>query len=201
MMRSAIGHIPVLVKEVLETLEPRSGKIYLDVTFGGGGHTRALLDAEPGVRVYALDWDLKAAERAEPLLEEYGERFAFVWGGFGSLYKIAKKEKFPLFDGILADFGTSQYQLQEGEGFSFNTDTPLDMRMSQSHFKVTAKMIVNNSSERELAELFFTYGEESAAKRIAKKIVEVRAQQPIETTGQLAKLVASVIPFHERTTH
>ena len=75
------------------------------------------------------------------------------------------------------------------------------MRMSQSHFKVTAKMIVNNSSERELAELFFTYGEESAAKRIAKKIVEVRAQQPIETTGQLAKLVASVIPFHERTTH
>ncbi len=188
-MESVTQHKPVLVQEVLDALKIAPGNVYLDVTFGGGGHTRAILAADPTVTVFALDWDLKAVDRAEPFLEEYGSRLKLMWGSFGHLYKLEKKYKFPLFNGILADFGTSQDQIHGADGFSFMHDTPLDMRMSQGHFKTTAAHVVNYATEQELCEIFWTYGEENRAKEIVRRIIDARKKTKIKTTKQLADVV------------
>lgn len=186
-------HKSVLTQEVLQTLDPQPGKVYLDVTFGGGGHTRAILDAEPGCSVVAIDWDMKAVEQnSPPLIEQYGERFKILWGNFGQLYKILKKAGIKQVDGILADFGTSQFQIHEKEGFSFRKDTPLDMRMSHAHQHITAATIVNNASELELVKIFSEYGQEPMSRTIARKIVEVRKITPLRTTHQLAELIEKV---------
>ncbi len=191
------GHKSVLVDEVLTYLDPQPGKVYLDVTFGAGGHTRAILEKEPGCRVIGLDWDQISLDTfGDQLVEEFGpERLRLLWGNFALLYKIAKKEGIKSVDGILADFGTSQMQLRERKGFSFNTDTPLDMRMSPSHYKVTAAELVNKASEQKLAEIFWEYGQERNGRQIAQAIVQARILKPITTTAQLAQIVESVVPF------
>ncbi len=198
-MESVTQHKPVLVKEVLEALNVRPRKVYLDVTCGGAGHTRAVLDADPTVKVVALDWDMKALERAQPLVEIYGDRLQLVWGSFAHLYKLQKKHKFPAFDGILADFGTSQDQIHTGDGFSFLHDTPLDMRMSQGHFKTTAAHVVNYATDRELREIFWEYGEELRAKDIVARIVEARAKRKFKTTKELASLIADTVGFRRES--
>lgn len=186
-------HKAVLVHEVVDALRPTENKIFLDVTCGGGTHTRALLDADPTIKVIALDWDMKAIERLEPLVEQYQGRLTLVWASFAHLYKVAKKEKFPQFDGILADFGISQDQIHTSDGFSFLHDTPLDMRMSSSHFKTTAAHIVNYATQEELCEIFWTYGEEQRAKEIVGMLIESRKKRKITTTIELADLVIKAI--------
>ena len=186
-------HIPVLMQEVLSFMAVRNNAHYLDVTLGGAGHTRAFLDSNETIKVTGLDWDKYAVKRAVTLKKTYGNRLDVIVGNFGQLYSIAKKHSFPLFDGILADFGTSQFQINEREGFSFSHDTPLDMRMSQSHYKVTAAIIVNNASEEELATLFWDYGEERRSRVIARAIVKERAIKKITTTGQLAALIEQCV--------
>ncbi|MEX0940616.1 MAG: 16S rRNA (cytosine(1402)-N(4))-methyltransferase RsmH [Candidatus Babeliales bacterium] len=186
-------HIPVLVKEVLEYLAPRPDGIYLDVTFGGGGHTRAILAHEPKCEVVAMDWDLSALERnGLPLQEEFPDRLTLVWGNFTQLDKKLKKVGIHSVDGILADFGTSQFQLTERPGFSFHADTELDMRMSSAHQKITAADVVNNATEKELITIFKELGEEHQARAIARLIVQERKKKKIKTTKQLTQIIERI---------
>lgn len=195
----AVTHKPVLMAEVLHYLAPKPKGVYLDVTFGAGGHTRALLEAEPACKVIAMDWDMVALETfGYPLQDEFGKRLSLVWGNFAQLYKIAKKEQFPPLDGILADFGTSQVQIAQRAGLSIYRDAPLDMRMAPAHQMVTAEHVIARSSEEKLREIFFQLGEEPYSRQIARIIVQERAKRPIKTTKQLADLVAKVVPFVHR---
>lgn len=189
-------HKSVLPKEVIEGLHLKPKGIYVDATLGGGGHTKAILQAETTCKVIAIDWDQEAIDKNAPSLEEaFGERIKIVWGNFARLHFILKKEKVSQVDGILADFGTSQHQIHYKEGFSFAQDSPLDMRMSPAHQQITAYHIINTFSERELAKIFFELGEEPQSRKIAQAIVEQRKLKPIKTTRQLAELVAQTVKY------
>lgn len=188
-------HKPVLVDEVLHYLNPQPGKIYLDVTFGSGGHTRAILEAEPTCRVIALDWDTVSLDTyIPPLQKEFGDRIIPLWGNFSLLYKLLKTIKITKVDGILADFGTSQMHLHQRAGFSFSRNSPLDMRMSPPHQQVTAAQVLNEFSEEALRELFWQLGEESNARKIAHAIIQEREKKPFETTRDLAQLIEKIVP-------
>ncbi|MGE0206912.1 MAG: 16S rRNA (cytosine(1402)-N(4))-methyltransferase RsmH [Candidatus Babeliales bacterium] len=186
-------HIPVLVQEVLTYLDPKPGKVYVDATFGGGGHTKAILEKEPSCTVIAMDWDLVALEKnGDPLLEHYPDNLKLIWSNFSQIDMKLKKEGIGTVDGILADFGTSQYQLTEREGFSFATDTPLDMRMSPAHQKTTAAHVVNKATEQELLTIFKELGEEPKSRAIARLICAERKKKRIITTKQLVDLIEKV---------
>ncbi len=188
-------HKSVLIHEVLTYLEPKPGGTYLDVTFGSGGHTKAILQREPACNVIAFDWDKVSLEtHGPPLLEQFPGRLRLVWGNFAHLYKLLKKENIAPVDGILADFGTSQMQIFERPGFSLYRDTALDMRMSPSHQKLTAYEVIQQAPQETLSEIFWEFGEERYANRIARCIVEERVKRPIQTTTDLAKLVARAMP-------
>lgn len=190
-------HRTVLIDEVLEYLNPQPGKIYVDATFGGGGHTRAILLKEPHCRVVALDWDLQALEKNMPALqEEFGDRLKYIWGNFAQLPHLLDKFDWGKVDGILVDFGTSQYQITSREGFSFAADTPLDMRMSPAHYKTTAADIINHATEKELIHIFQEFGEERHSRRIAHAICEARQLRKIKTTGRLVEIIRSAVPYH-----
>ncbi|HEX2978078.1 MAG TPA: 16S rRNA (cytosine(1402)-N(4))-methyltransferase RsmH [Candidatus Babeliales bacterium] len=187
-------HIPVLLDEVIEFMAPKPKGIYGDVTFGGGGHTRALLEKQPKCEVVAMDWDTVALEKnGEKLVEQYPKRLTLVWGNFSQVDKHFKKAGFDYVDALLADFGTSFYQLTERAGFSFNKDTPLDMRMSPAHQKTTAAEVLNRASEETLRDIFTHLGEEPKAKAIARAIVEERKKKSIRTTKQLTLIIERVL--------
>lgn len=195
-------HIPVLVNEVLEYLDPKPYGIYIDCTFGGGGHTRAILEKEPTCRVIAIDWDLKAFElNSEKFIEEFGDRIEFIWGNFAQIELKIKPLHLEHIDGILADFGTSQYQIKERPGFSFAADTPLDMRMSPSHQRITAAMILNEASEQELYHIFTEYGEEYRSRPLIRAIIAQRHKKPFVTTKDLVDAVLKVWPRAGRKIH
>jgi 16S rRNA (cytosine1402-N4)-methyltransferase len=180
------SHIPVLPQEVIEGLVVRPGGHYLDATVGGGGHTRLILEAVPDVRVTAIDQDEDALAAARKELAEFGEKITFIHSNFAA-YKYPSNT----FDGILADLGVSSYHLDRPErGFSFRHEAKLDMRMDTSQ-SLTAADVVNEWDEAELANIFFTYGEERLSRRIAKRIVE---QRPFHTTTELAQAIASSVP-------
>ena len=188
--------------EVREYLALKPQGIYVDATFGGGGHTRVILEAEPTCTVVGIDWDVNALDTNAPLLEEqYGDRFIPTQGSFAHLIRILKRLNIQSIDGIIADFGTSQFQIKNLPGFSFNVPTPLDMRMSPGHYKITAYDVVNKATEKELADIFFDYGEERASRKIARLIVESRKKKPIKTTTDLADLVKIVIKPYSRSIH
>jgi 16S rRNA (cytosine1402-N4)-methyltransferase len=187
-------HKTVMVDEVLQYLNPQAGSLYCDVTFGSGGHTKAILDSQPECRVVAIDWDATSIETYAPALEDqYGARLTVVWGNFAQLYRLLSKAKIPKVDGILADFGTSQMHIKERAGFSFYKDSTLDMRMSPAHQQVTADQVINKSSEEKLCEIFWQLGQEVKAKKIVAAIVAARQKKPIETTRELALLVEKAI--------
>jgi 16S rRNA (cytosine1402-N4)-methyltransferase len=187
-------HVPVLVHEVLQYLAPKPGEIYVDATFGGGGHTRAILMAQPRCRVIAIDWDQEALNAHQEAFErEFGDRITFVWGNFAHIVLLLRKQKIAHVNGIIADFGTSQHQIFSGRGFSFNDESTLDMRMSPAHSRVTAAQVVRSASEQTLVEIFKTYGEEPHARAIARAIVANRSRKPITTGQQLADLVVQTV--------
>lgn len=189
-----VYHIPVLTKEVLQYIAPQKGGLYVDATFGGGGHTRAILAASPESRVIAFDWDPVAFEQnAQAILDEFPDRLTIINKSFTHLDRELAKRGIAQVDGILADFGTSQYQLAHKAGFSFQVDSPLDMRMSTGSFQTTAADIVHRSSEQELGHIFWTYGGEVQARQIARAIVRARTEKRIKTTLQLAEIVTKVI--------
>jgi 16S rRNA (cytosine1402-N4)-methyltransferase len=186
------GHQPVLLPEAIALLAPGPGGRYLDGTFGGGGHTRAILTASaPDGLVLALDADPSAISRAETLaasLEAPG-RLRPVRANFGDLAEIACEAGLAPLDGVLLDLGLSSFQLGEaGRGFSFQADGPLDMRFDPS-VGATAAELVNHLPEAELAETIWRFGEEPHSRRIARAIVQERGREPILTTGRLATIV------------
>jgi 16S rRNA (cytosine1402-N4)-methyltransferase len=184
-----------MLGEVLAALRPADGEIYIDGTFGAGGYTRAILDAAPGCRMIAIDRDAQAAARAAALKEKYGDRLIFLPGCFGDALELVRRAGFEYVDGFVLDLGVSSMQLDQAErGFSFRFDGPLDMRMGQSEDTPTAADIVNESDEDTLVHIIRTYGQEKFARRVARRIVEARANGRIETTLQLADIVRAAVP-------
>ncbi len=198
-------HIPVLLKEAVDSLAVRQGGVYVDGTLGRAGHAREiLLRGGAGTTLVGVDRDEQAlAESAVRLEGLAGTKVVLVHGCHGSIAEIVRNEGIGEVDGILLDLGVSSPQLDEpGRGFSFRADGPLDMRMDRSR-DVTAAMLVATRTEEELAGILRTLGEEPNARRIARAIVQARASRPIETTGQLAELVERTVgrrgPHHPAT--
>ncbi len=193
-METGAPHIPVLVQEVITYLDPRPGKVYVDATFGAGGHTKAILDYEPQCRVIAVDWDRVSLEQhGDPLKEIYDDRLHLVWGNFSIIDRLMAKEKVKKIDGVLADFGTSQMQIQDRAGFSLYRDSPLDMRMAPSYYQVTAQDVLAQKSEKELADIFWAYGQEKYGRAIARAIVYARQKKTIATTGDLVQVIEQLL--------
>ncbi len=187
-------HIPVMPDEVVEYLQPVPGKIIMDGTFGGGGHTRLLLGA--GAEVVALDRDADAHTQAGEVAEEWPDTFVALRTTFDRYPAIFEEAGVSGVDGMLFDIGVSSWQFDSPDrGFSFRFDGPLDMRMDQSA-PLTAAEVVNTWPLDELARVFYTYGEEKASRRVAAAIGARRKEKPLATTRELADLVATVVPKH-----
>ncbi|HEV2107255.1 MAG TPA: 16S rRNA (cytosine(1402)-N(4))-methyltransferase RsmH [Thermomicrobiales bacterium] len=182
----------MLLAEVITALQPRPDGRYLDGTFGGGGHTRALLDASaPGGVVLALDADPDAIARAELLAADpaYRDRMIPVRANFAALASKAEAFRLAPLDGILLDLGLSSFQLEDADrGFAIRLDGPLDMRFDPDA-GISAADLVNTLPESELAAILFRFGEERRARRIAAAIVRERATNPIASTTHLAKVI------------
>ncbi len=187
------GHVPVLLREVLEGLAVGPGKRYIDATVGGGGHTRAILErSAPDGQVLALDADPAAIQRVGTSLADFVDagRLILVHAFFDQMAQVAQAHDFYPVHGILMDLGVSSFQLDEAErGFSFREDAPLDMRFDPTQGPSAADL-VNHLSVEELAEILWRYGEERRSRRIARAIVAAR---PIHTTGQLARIVEQAV--------
>lgn len=188
-------HTSVLPKEIVESLNPTKGKRFIDATFGGGGHTRLLL--EKGATVLGIDQDKDAFNQSRILFQQYPKTLFFSEGNFSYLSSLAKKAEFENIDGILMDLGVSSWQFDQPQrGFSFRHDAILDMRMNQDlNVKASDLLMVLHVSE--LEKLFKIYGDEPRAKAIAHEIVEKRKTNPIQTTTQLANLIEKI--YRHRT--
>ena len=190
-----VQHVPVLLAESLEWLAPGRGGTFVDATLGLGGHAEALLAASPYVELVGIDRDPQALERAARRLAPFGSRVRLVQANFHQLDKALAGLGVRSIAGVLADLGVSSLQLDTAErGFSFRLDGPLDMRMGLA--ELTAADVVNQASEGELEKIFRDYGEERQARRIARAIGRARLERPIETTGELRRLVGGVARAH-----
>ena len=186
-------HVSVLPLEVLELLDPQPGQVLVDATVGAGGHARLLAERlGPGGRLIGLDQDPGMLELARPRLE--GLPVTLVHANFDRLRQVLDELGLGRVDGVLADLGVSSDQLDAAErGFSFARPGPLDMRLDPDAGE-PASALLRRLSERDLADLFWRYGEERFSRRIARRIVEQRGKAPLETTGQLAALVRRCVP-------
>ncbi|EHH56370.1 Putative S-adenosyl-L-methionine-dependent methyltransferase METT5D1 [Macaca fascicularis] len=192
-------HIPVMVDEVVHCLSPQKGQIFLDMTFGSGGHTKAILQKESDIVLWALDRDPTAYALAEHLSELYPKQIRAVLGQFSQAEALLTKAGVQpgTFDGVLMDLGCSSMQLDTPErGFSLRKDGPLDMRMDGGRYPdmPTAADVVNALDQLALASILRTYGEEKHARKIASAIVQARSIYPITRTQQLASIVAGAFP-------
>ena len=179
-----------MLPEVLESLSPVDGGVYVDGTFGAGGYAKAILDAAD-CTVVAIDRDPDAQKRAQDMNED---RLIFVRGCFGDVEQLLREAGIDKVDGFVLDLGVSSFQLDEAErGFSFRADAPLDMRMDPESGEGAAELI-QRFEEKDLADLIYKYGEERKSRRIARRIVELRRENPINTTAQLADIVRACVP-------
>jgi 16S rRNA (cytosine1402-N4)-methyltransferase len=191
MSKAGPRHIPVLLAEVLDALQPRAGDLVVDGTFGAGGYTRALLDR--GAEVIALDRDPAAVRSAAALVAASHGRLRLLEARFGDLERVARDLGLAALDGVVLDIGVSSMQLDEPErGFSLRFDAPLDMRMSRTGR--TAADLLRDEDEETIADILFHFGEERAARRIARAIVADRETSPFHSTLELARMIARIAP-------
>ena len=184
-------HIPVMLRECLDGLDVRKSHVYIDGTFGAGGHSQAILDA--GGSVLGIDRDERARTFADGLNVPAGQTFTFARGNFRSLDEHGEEAGLSPISGILLDLGVSSMQLDEAErGFAFRQAGPLDMRMGGD--SKSAADVVNTYPQDELAAIIFKYGEERHSRRIARRIVETRDANPIKTTEELADVIQRAYP-------
>ena len=197
-------HIPVLLEEAIQLLAPVDGGIYVDGTLGLGGHTEKILQScSPSGRVIGFEWDANALELATKRLTPFGQRFSAQHRSYSEMMVGLTEMGIQRVDGVLLDLGVSSLQFDnKTRGFSFQADGPLDMRMDRRRHS-TAEKIINNFSKDDLADIFYYFGEERQARRIATHIVEERKKEHISTTSHLAHIVSSAIPkkFHPRRIH
>ncbi|MBF0096541.1 MAG: 16S rRNA (cytosine(1402)-N(4))-methyltransferase RsmH [Magnetococcales bacterium] len=198
-------HQSVLLQEVMDALAPSPGGIYVDATFGDGGHSQAILQRiAPNGKLFALDRDGSAWQRNQTLLETWSELLTPVHTPFSRLRTVLNEHGITTIQGILFDLGVSSPQLDDAKrGFSFQYDGPLDMRMDQTNAAApfNAATIVNTYDKEDLADIFFHYGEERHARRIAQAIVHDRQKMPFTTTRQLASLLERIQPYQPGQIH
>jgi len=186
-------HVPVMTAEAIAFLQPNRGGLFVDCTVGLGGHARALLEAG-ATRLIGLDRDPDALAQARETLSPWADRVELVHADYRTLDDVLDARRIARIDGALADLGVSSMQFDApGRGFSFQRDEPLDMRMDRSGGE-TAADLVAHSTERELADAIFQYGEERFSRRIARALVTAREEAPVDTTGRLAAIVRRAIP-------
>lgn len=190
-MNNDCYHIPVMLDECLEGLDINPKGTYIDLTYGGGGHSKEIVKRlSPEGHLYGFDQDLDAMKGAMQ-----DDRFTFVRSNFRYIKNWMQYYGVEQVDGILADLGVSSHHLDEGErGFSFRYDAPLDMRMNQKG-KLSAKDIIGNYTEEQLADVLYLYGELKQSRRIASAIAKARAKNEIQTTGQLAEVASPLLGY------
>ncbi len=185
------GHISIMASEMVSYLNPVDGGVYVDGTFGAGGHTRCLLEAA-NCHVYAIDCDPYVEIFVEKLKQEFGDRITFIQGKFGDMEELLEEYGVKHVDGIFLDIGVSSMQVDTAErGFSFMYDGPLDMRMGNDGANVAD--FINSAEEEEIANIIYKYGDERKSRRIAKAIIFNRDDEPITRTKQLADIVAKAV--------
>lgn len=188
-------HIPVLLEEVIESLDIKEDGIYVDCTLGGAGHSSEILKrlSNKG-RLIGIDQDENALRAAKERLKDYSN-VTYVHNNFYNIDEILNELNLEKVDGILMDLGVSSYQLDTAErGFSYMQDAPLDMRMNTQN-QFSAYNIINEYSESEIFRIIKDYGEDKFAKKIARRIVEARNEKPIETTLELVEIIRKTIPM------
>ena len=185
-------HIPVLLASMLEALSPQDHEVYIDGTFGAGGYSSAILE-KADCRVLGIDQDPDVLRGGRPLLQKYGGALSLLEGRYSAMVELVADLGIDAVQGVVLDIGVSSMQLdQAGRGFSFRANGPLDMRMSQSG--PTAADLVNGLSEEELATVLWRFGEEKKSRKIARAIVDRRVAIPFTETGDLADLIAQILP-------
>jgi 16S rRNA (cytosine1402-N4)-methyltransferase len=192
-------HVPVLLRSAIDFLNVRDGGVYIDGTFGAGGYTQAIL-AAADARVIGIDRDRDAIARGADLVQASGGRLTLAQARFSELEDVARKLGHEKVNGIVLDLGVSSMQLDQAErGFSFRLEGPLDMRMGTEG--PSAADVVARASERDLAAIIVTLGEERHARAVARAIVAARKQAPIATTRELSDIVSRVVHVRPNTIH
>jgi len=192
-------HVPALVDEAIEMLKCKKGGVYVDCTLGSGGHAQAMLETSGKVRVVGIDCDPFAVERARDSLKEYGSRFVAVNENFVNIDVVLRTSGVEWANGILFDLGLSTEQLEDGSrGFSFQREGPLDMRMDTRQ-GTTASQVLNDLSEKEIADVLRDFGEERKARQISRMIVRQRRERSLQTTGELSRIARRAYPYRRRT--
>ena len=187
-------HVPILLNECIENLNIRDGKIYVDCTVGGAGHSREIAKRIGNGKLICFDQDEDALKVAKQRLEEFGDKIIFIKDNFKNIKNDLHNLGIEKVDGILMDIGVSSYQIDEdSRGFSYMHDADLDMRMDQSN-PISAKDIVNTYSKEDLENVIFKYSDEKWAKRIAEFICNARETKPINTTFELVDVIEKAIP-------
>lgn len=198
-MNTEPAHTSVLKREVIELLAPRSGGLYVDGTFGAGGHSRAILEAAD-CRVIGMDRDHHVTRFAKKLISDFPGRFGFTEGRFGDMESIVTGLGVGNVDGVLLDLGVSSMQIDTPRrGFSFMNDGPLDMRMEDEGND--ARFLVNHADEEDLAAIIFKYGDERFSRRIARAIVSARIEQEITRTSELADIIEKAVGRYDDSIH
>ena len=192
----SLRHIPVMLEECMSGLNLKNGGIYFDGTLGGAGHSYEILKrTSPNGKLYATDLDVDSIERAKNKLKPFDGRFSIVNDNFKNYQEVINEFGLDGFDGVLLDFGMSSFQIDDkSRGFSYLADNePLDMRMDKNS-QFSARDVVNGYEERKIVDILQEFGEERFARKIASEIVRQRKIKPIETCGELVKLIDGAIP-------